>query len=431
MNIKPEPLDFFETPAGRHVLEKGVEMMNPLPPPRMVSRPQMQIDFQGQKLRVVRNSIHRRPLGETWQDFQLNLLLWTLGKDWFDEQMLKPPDERHLITKWRTDRNEQLEKYRNPSAPPDQPMQAPLTGNIKALQVLADDIYQLEHALQTPKKVVQRLGNMREFQGARYEILVASLFAKCGFDVEFIEDRSKKNPDFFATKAGERIAVEAKSRRRHGVLHEDGSFKADEPGPTRIRGLFQEALEQNPGGVPFLAFIDVNFPLTPETAPIDRIWVKEAMKCFEDRRRDGLAESDSGLILSNIGWHYHRDVGTPPPEFVTVKPEHPVFPLCSETWILLEKAFNEYGLVVDEENPPKPERRTTPGWFRYGYFVKGPNNSVRASGDSFALRPDTRKKGDSLGVKNGVEAIVVAVVRAERPEFHGFDVLVVVEERVN
>src|SRR5258706_8686430 len=91
MNIKPAPLDFFETPAGRHVLEKGVEMMNPLPPPRMVSRPQMQIDFQGQKLRVVRNSIHRRPLGETWQDFQLNLLLWTLGKDWFDEQMLKPP----------------------------------------------------------------------------------------------------------------------------------------------------------------------------------------------------------------------------------------------------------------------------------------------------------------------------------------------------
>jgi hypothetical protein len=430
MNMQSEPVEFFETPAGRRVLEKGVEMMNPLPAPRMVSRPQMQIVAWGEKLRAVRNSIYRRPIGETWQDFQLNLLLWTLGKDWFDAELLKAPDERHVVLKWRTERNEQLEKHRSPSAPPNQPVQAPITGNIKALHVLADDIYQLEHAFQTPKKVIQRLSNMREFQGARYEILVASLFARCGFDVEFIDDRSKKNPDFFATKGGERIAVEAKSRRRHGVLHEHGSFNADEPGSTRIRGLFQEALEQSPGNIPFLIFIDVNFPLTPELTPMERIWVKEAMKCFEDRRRDGLSESDSGLILSNIGWHYHRDIGTPPPEFVTVKPENPVLPLRPETWELLEKAFYEYGLIVDEENPPKPERRTTPEWFRYGYFVKGPNNTVRASGESFARTPDTYKKGDSLGVRNGVEGVIAAVVRADRPEFHGFDVLVVVEERV-
>jgi hypothetical protein len=267
MKIQSEPLEFFETSAGRRVLEKGVEMLNPLPPPRMVSRPQMQIVAWGEKLRAVRNSIYRRPLGESWQDFQLNLLLWTLGKDWFDKELLKPPDERHVILKWRTERNEQLEKHRSPSAPPDQPGQAPVTGNIKALHVLADDIYQLEHAFQTPKKVIQRLSNMREFQGARYEILVASLFARCGFDVEFIDDRSKKNPDFFATKDGERIAVEAKSRRRHGVLHEHGSFKANEPGSTRIRGLFQEALEQNPGGIPFLTFIDVNFPFDTRTSP--------------------------------------------------------------------------------------------------------------------------------------------------------------------
>jgi len=233
--------EFFDTPVGRHIVEKAAQMMNPPPPPsRMVSRPQVQTVNFGQKIRAVRNAIHFRPLEETFHDFQLNLLLWTLGKNWFDDQMLKPPAERHIILRWRDERNKLLEEHRDPAAPPNQPVKAPLTGSTKALQVLADDIYQLQHALNTPRKIIERLRNMREFQGARYEILVASLFARCGFDVEFVDDPAKKNPDFFATNAGERIAVEAKSRHRAGVLHERGEYVADaEPAQARIRGLFQ------------------------------------------------------------------------------------------------------------------------------------------------------------------------------------------------
>lgn len=383
----------------------------------------------GQKLRAVRDTIYSCPPEGTFHDFQLNFLLWTLGEKWFDEQMLKPSADRHVVLKWRDERNEILERYRDPAAPPNQPVRAPLTGNMKALAVLADDIYQLQHALKTPRKIIERLRDMRHFQGARYEILVASLFARCGFDIEFIDAREKKNPEFIATNAGERVAVEAKSRHRPGVLHERGEYVADEPTRSRIRGLFQEALEQNPGGVPFVVFIDVNLPLTPQTPPLERMWVKESMKCFEERIAEKLPEPDSSLILSNIGWHYHRDLGVPPPEFVTIKPEQPIFPLRSETWALLERALNEYGVIVDEENPPKPKRKTTQGWFRYGYFVKGPGNSLRASGESFARTLDTYRKGDSLGVRSGVEGFIVSVFKAENPDLHDFDMFVVVEER--
>lgn len=402
-------------------------MLNPLEPTRMVSGPQMQVDFKGQKVRAVGNALHFRPLQETFHDFQLNLLLWSLGEKWFDEQMAKPDNERHVILQWREERNDLFTKYRS-TVGPNEAVMVPLTGNLKALQVLADDIYQLQHALVESKKVMRRLGNAREFQGARYEILVASLFARCGFTIEFIDDRTQKNPEFFATKDGERIAVEAKSRHRPGVLHHSGQFSTS--GPARIRGLFQEALEQNPGGVPFLTFIDVNLPLTPDTPGMERAWVKEAMQCFEERKRDGFAESDSGLILSNIGWHYHRDHGTPPPEFVTVKPEQASFPIRQEIWNLLERALDQYGVVVDDEHPQKRKRKTSPGWFRYGFFVKGPHNTFRAAGESFAKTPDTYKRGCSLGVKGGVEGVVVAVVKAARPESHDFDVLVVVEERL-
>jgi hypothetical protein len=36
-----------------------------------------------------------------------------------------------------------------------------------------------------------------------------------------------------------------------------------------------------------------------------------------------------------------------------------------------------------------------------------------------------------LGVRSGVEGFVVSVIRAENPDLHDFDVLVVVEERLS
>ena len=104
--------------------------------------------------------------------------------------------------------------------------------------------------------------------------------------------------------------------------------------------------------MPFLTFIEVNLPLTPTIPPIERSWVREAMRCFEERKHDGYVETDSGLVMTNIAWHYHRDVGPPPGEAVTVKPETPLFPIRSETWALLDQALNEYGLLVDEESAP-------------------------------------------------------------------------------
>lgn len=56
-----------------------------------------------------------------------------------------------------------------------------------------------------------------------------------------------------------------------------------------------ESLGQNPGGMPFIVFIDVNLTLTPAVPPMEKPWVKEAMKCFDDRRAEGKAtDPDTG-----------------------------------------------------------------------------------------------------------------------------------------
>ncbi len=354
-----------ERPAeseGQSVLQRMIQMSQELESPRLTSRPQIQADFQGKKIRAVRNSIFIRPPKETFYDFQINLLLWTLGNPWFDAEMAKPLEERHIILRWRHERNELLNANRKPGDDPNQPVKAALTGNVKALQILADDIYQLEHALKTPRRIIERLRDIKQFQGARYEIAVASIFARCGFAINFIDDSSKRNPEFIAEKGGERIAVEAKSRHRAGVLHEPGRVDIEvDPAPAKIKDLYEQALGQNPGGMPFVVFVDVNLPLSPGTSPMDKEWVKEAQQCFDHRRQEGkLADPDTGLVLTNFGWHYYRDRGSPPGEFVVVRAMHPQYPISDETWNLLDRALNEYGLIVDEEEHEKAIRARYP-----------------------------------------------------------------------
>jgi hypothetical protein len=333
--------DFFETKEGQRIVE-----MLTSEPARLVSRPQIQAAVGNTKFRAVGKRLYTRPLNESFYDFQINHLLWLFGEDWFKAEMAKSPEDRHVVLKWRAERNEQLRKYQDPKDPTAL-VRAPVTGGMRALQVFADDIYQLAHALEPPKSIVARLRDIRQFQGARYEILVASLFARCGFEIEFIEDNSKRNPEFIAQKNSERIAAEAKSRHRPGVLNERGAYR--ENAATEIRRLYDEAAGQNPGDCAFIIFIDVNLPLTPEAEPTKREWVVEAMRVFDDRDREGLQNRDTALVLTNFGWHFFMDDDYRPGENFSARVENPKYPIRDETWNLLGRALSEYGKVIDEE----------------------------------------------------------------------------------
>jgi hypothetical protein len=335
------PWDFFQTEQGRRFVENLTHE-----PARLVTRPQIQATVGNQTFRAVGKTIYRRPLKESFYDFQLNHLLWLFGEEWHNAEMAKPAGERHIVLKWRDERNDQLRRYQDPNDP-DVLIRAPLTGGMRALHVLADDLYQLTHALDPPKKILARLRDLGQFQGARYEIAAASLFARCGFEVEFIEDRSKRTPEFIAKKEGERIAVEVKSRHRAGVLNKRGIY--DENSRAEIKRLFEDALGQNPADCPFVIFIDVNLPLTPDVPPLEKQWVVEAMQAVDHREQEGRQNTDTALILTNFGWYFSREEGAPGGENVSARVEHPKYPIRAETWDLLGRALSEYGKVVDEE----------------------------------------------------------------------------------
>jgi hypothetical protein len=68
-------------------------------------------------------------------------------------------------------------------------------------------------------------------------------------------------------------------------------------------------------------------------------------------------------------------------------------------------------------------------YFAYGYFVKTPTG-IFHSGHDFGPTLDSYKVGDSLGVRNGVEGIVVGILKGEAAKrTGGYDVFVLLEQR--
>lgn len=91
---------------------------------------------------------------------------------------------------------------------------------------LPDFLKAVQITLNNRKDCPRRVTYYDEFQGARYEIAIAAAFVKCDFQIEWIEDKSAKHPEFIARnpRKREEVAVETKSRRRPGVLHDPGTL---------------------------------------------------------------------------------------------------------------------------------------------------------------------------------------------------------------
>jgi hypothetical protein len=171
-------------------------------------------------------------------------------------------------------------------------------------------------------------------------------------------------PEFFAERKepSERLAVEAKSRHRPGILHAPGS----PPEAVALKGdvehLLREGLKQNPGELPFFVFIDLNLPLTPGIPTEQKPWFKDLKEIFDRIKAGSPGQRDTftGVVFTNFGWHYSRAKGAPGGEYVMVTSFNPRYPVGPETWQLLRRALDEYGFIPDEEMREKEVRARYP-----------------------------------------------------------------------
>ncbi|HWX26460.1 MAG TPA: SEC-C domain-containing protein [Steroidobacteraceae bacterium] len=221
-----------------------------------IGRPIISTEYNGYRFVAVGNSVH---YGK-WQsffDFLTDYIKQTLGKDWGNAEIAKPLPQRHPLLQWYDKLARQQAAH---AKEPGALFSMPMTGAASAYNRVAYNLYLIAHNgknIQT--RLIARLKNKDNFQGAFFETQVAAWLIKAGFELEFEDesDRSASHCEFTATytPTGEKYSVEAKSRET-----ESNHSSRAKVGRKLFEALQKKANHKR------LIFLDLNKPLHTQAA---------------------------------------------------------------------------------------------------------------------------------------------------------------------
>lgn len=256
------------------------------------------------------NTIHFSDKWKTFTDFLLDYIKKTLGSDWGNTELAKPPEDRHPILQWYAAfcQYQALCKQKDAEV-----CSGPMTGNAHCYLGLAYSLYLLDHNVELQARLVARLKDIKQFQGAYYELIVANCLLRAGFTLELEDetDQEVKHCEFSASSqtTGKRYWIEAKMRSVPGVLGKsiyDGSTSND---PTsRLSSHLGEALRK-PAPDERIIFIDLNAEALDHGE--EPVWLNRAVRRLEARERDLKDGQEAYVFVTNMS--FHRALNSPNP----------------------------------------------------------------------------------------------------------------------
>jgi hypothetical protein len=296
-------------------------------------RPIISTEAWGERIVGVGNRLYK---GD-WKyprNFLDHFLQERFGGDWTNSQNELGPDELHPITRWRTKAFEhlyrQLEgKDPNTSIEPN--------GFMSAYFGVAYELYVVDDNGTLDDRLLARLKHREQFQGARHELFVEATCLRAGFSVnhEDESDPSRRHVEFIATHkaSGLRLAVEAKSRHRAGVVAQPGTPQPEDTADFKFSKLLNDAIAKRPVD-PLAIFIDTNLPVARareffgERAETPQPSRQLISIIDEARNRNGGTDPYNLLVFTNTPDHYGRDNDLPPHRdwigYIAQRPAKPV-----------------------------------------------------------------------------------------------------------
>ena len=281
-------------------------------------RPIVHADFQEHKFVGVGDTIYWAKDWKSFTDFLRHYIKRLLGSEWGNGELAKPPAEQHPIIQWYGSFLRMQERTRATSAPDANGLYtSELDGPSRAYLLVGYELYVLRHHGALQERLIARLKQRDQFQGARYELTVTAAMIRAGFDIDFEDetDTSTRHPEFRATHrvTGEVIAVEAKSRHRPGVLAFPGDQSPLAGFRVGIHSLLHDAFTK-PTTLPYLVFVDANMP-HEVASPLSIVpWQDEVMRtvaAVEDRlASEQLVYTGTiatAVIVTNDPDHYGRE----------------------------------------------------------------------------------------------------------------------------
>nr|MBI3614856.1 SEC-C domain-containing protein [Nitrospirota bacterium] len=266
-----------------------------------LGRPIISIEYKGYRFLAVGSRLHYGKW-KTFFDFLAYYIKHALGSEWGNAEIAKPLAERHPLMQWY-DKVCHLQAAHTKE--PGALFSTPMTGAVSAYNRLAYNLYLIAHNgkdIQT--RLITRLKNKDNFQGAFFETQVAAWLIRAGFELEFEDesDRTSKHCEFTATYTAtdEKYSVEAKSRE----IESSNSSRA------KVGRKLYEALEKK-ANHKRLIFLDLNKPLhTEEAAEIAVDRAERIIRQSEELKIDGEPAPAAYVCITNMNDQYALDTST-------------------------------------------------------------------------------------------------------------------------
>jgi SEC-C motif len=309
-------------PAGRAAsavpnLQKVLEQMRASERIRQtqqgLGRPIIALKSGDRQIVAVGNKVYFSDKWKTFPDFLAEYMKQKLGSDWGNAEIAKPLAERHPLMQWY----DAYCKYQQATIKtPGEVCNANVTGIVACYLGLAYSLYLLDHNVEIQERLLGRLKDPANFQGAFYELFVANVLIRAGFQLTLEDegDGTSKHCEFAAVsrETGKKYWVEAKMGSVAGVL---GKTQRDGGGDRKFLGRLIPHLNNalaKPAADERLIFIDLNVEprFDRDNKPT---WGDSAVKRIERYEANELPESASAyLFVTNIGFHRNLDSAPAP-----------------------------------------------------------------------------------------------------------------------
>ncbi|HEV7659328.1 MAG TPA: SEC-C domain-containing protein [Allosphingosinicella sp.] len=270
------------------------------------SKPIISANWNGQQFVAVGNALHYSPKWKTFPDFLSDYVKIKVGADWGNAEIAKPIEDRHVLMQWY-DALCRLQK--KVITKPGEPSQFPVTGVVACYYSVAYGLYLLEHNVELQGRLLARLKNPGNFQGAYYELLVASAFVLAGFTLTLEDeaDPAQKHCEFSAVSpaTGKKYWIEAKMR---GVAGELGRTEADGTTSNNPLSSFTRQLNAallKPAADARMIFLDLNADMAADANEDNRpAFVEAAGRRLELYEQKILKPGEAAYVfVTNANFH--------------------------------------------------------------------------------------------------------------------------------
>lgn len=307
-NLQPKPVVLQEQVQRRYDQFLAKEQMRK--EQQGLGRPILSAKLNDRQVIVVGGTIFHSTKWKTFPDFLSDYLKHLLTPAWGNAEIAKPLAERHQIMQWY----DAYCCYQARSIlKPGDIFEGEITGLIACYLGLAYSLYLLQHNVELQTRLLRRLVDPGNFQGAYYELIVANTLLRAGFKLT-LEDETdgvSKHCEFAAVSqiTGRKFWVEAKMRSVVGLLGRTQVDGTNDPNPISHLNTHLNLALAKPADDTRLIFVDLN--CEEENKEQDKpVWFDKAVRALE-RYEKRHANAKAYVIVTNLPFHRMLDERVP------------------------------------------------------------------------------------------------------------------------